>query len=601
MAEMRLDNVQGNILGGFNKDHQAFLFFQIPDAASGCAWLATVVRDVATCEQVVPHNRAFKAARQRLGGREPVSTGSFKAATWLNLAFTHSGLARLGVSQADLDAFPHEFREGMRRRGGLLGDVDESAPEKWIPPLRDHEIHGILLVAADHAADCDAEVRRQRKRLKSYGLKPHYTQQGKVREGDQKGHEHFGFKDGISQPGIRGVTAPNNPQDPNQGDPGQDLIQPGEFVVGYPTQHTPAAVPSPAWAADGSYLVFRRLRQDVQAFRSFVEKQAETEKFTQDLMGAKVVGRYQSGAPLERTRDQPPGFDPTRRDPSKAHPRILDDARSNNFEFGGDPDGQLVPRSAHIRKVYPRDQSPPGEDEANNHRLLRRGIAFGDSFQETAPAGSPRAGDAGFPNDRGLLFLCYQSSIARQFEYVQQQMVNNPDFPRPCDGKDPLISQDAATRTFVLPGGVRDHVTLMQRWVTTTGGDYFFSPSISALRGLSAEHKGERRASMEYSSGYMKAYAKFVATVWAHDQNVGRPQPTITTADQAANNAAKSPSWVALLKECGVDVPLNRTIIVHRNTTDEFHFVVPEPPDTNPVFKTGDAIRAIENLNCGDC
>lgn len=106
---------------------------------------------------------------------------------------------------------------------------------------------------------------------------------------------------------------------------------------------------------------------------------------------------------------------------------------------------------------------------------------------------------------------------------------------------------------------------------------------------------------MEYSSGYMKAYAKFVATVWAHDQNVGRPQPTITTADQAANNAAKSPSWVALLKECGVDVPLNRTIIVHRNTTDEFHFVVPEPPDTNPVFKTGDAIRAIENLNCGDC
>jgi deferrochelatase/peroxidase EfeB len=92
---------------------------------------------------------------------------------------------------------------------------------------------------------------------------------------------------------------------------------------------------------------------------------------------------------------------------------------------------------------------------AQTHRLLRRGIAFGKPFKRSAHPGSPHAGNARYPHDRGLLFLCYQASIERQFEFVQSKWVNAPDFPQGGDGHDPIISQVDGTRSFALPGGTR--------------------------------------------------------------------------------------------------------------------------------------------------
>src|SRR5262249_50855566 len=158
-----------------------------------------------------------------------------------------------------------------------------------------------------------------------------------------------------------------NPKNNEQGLPGQELLWPGEFVIGYPTQIRkpdpkadqkgenqnpgPRSTSGPAWTVDGSYLVFRRLRQDVPGFHPLLAQGAAQEGLTVEQFGAKLVGSYRSGAPLERTKDQPERFDPSKGDPSVKDGAILDPKHINNFEFGDDVAGKLVPRAAHIRKA----------------------------------------------------------------------------------------------------------------------------------------------------------------------------------------------------------------------------------------------------------
>ncbi len=494
---LALDNIQGNIIGGFNKDYQRFVFFRIGARRRARRWLAGLVDDVATAAEVLAFNDLFRRSRARRG-----TEASAPRARWVNVAFTHAGLDALGVVADDLDRFPDAFRAGMAARASVIGDVDASAPARWVGPSdRGEGLHGVVLLAADSAGDLRALARDHLARMRVAGVEVVFDQEGRTRA-DEPGHEHFGFKDGISQPGIRGVTARQNPDDDGQGLPGQDLLWPGEFVLGQATQVRepesadepenespgPVSTSGPAWTADGSYLVFRRLRQDVPGFRQFVSDAAAAQGLTEDQMGAKFVGRYKSGAPLERTEDQPDDLDTTAADPSIADPSILDETRVNHFEFGDDVDGLVVPRAAHIRKAYPRDDTTPTGTEADTqtHRLLRRGIPYGRSYRAGAPVGSPGAAAA----DRGLLFLCYQSDIERQFEFVQSRWVNNPDAPGAGDGHDPVISQMSGDRTFALPGGRPDHVALMERFVTTTGGGYFLQPSLDALRRLSGAGRG---------------------------------------------------------------------------------------------------------------
>jgi Dyp-type peroxidase family len=493
--EIDLAEIQGNVLAGFNKDHQRLLFFRLGDTDRARAWLTTIVDETATTEEVLAFNDLFRQARARRG-----TETSTPQASWLNVAFTHPGLAALGVPGTELSMFPEAFRQGMAARAQLLGDVDESAPARWVGPFASPDVHGLLLLAADVESELDRLASVHTQRMAAHGVRIVFDDTGRVRA-DEPGHEHFGFKDGVSQPGIRGLTRRQNPDDDEQGLPGQDLLWPGEFVLGYPTQiATPApggekgeedangnpgpiSRSGPAWTADGSYLVFRRLRQDVAGFRRFVTVAAADQGLSTEQLGAKLVGRYASGAPLERTEDQPEKFDPTKADPTRKDPGLLDPRRINNFEFAqDDAAGRIVPRAAHIRKAYPRDEKTPtgGEADTQTHRILRRGIPYGESFREGAPASSAAGADA----DRGLLFLGYQASLERQFEFVISQWFNKPDHPERADGHDPILSQAVRTKQFTLPGGSPVHLT-MQRFVFTTGGSYLFQPSISALRRLS--------------------------------------------------------------------------------------------------------------------
>jgi deferrochelatase/peroxidase EfeB len=346
---LQLEEIQGNVVAGFSKDHTSYLFFALPDEpAQARAWLADLVDEVATAQEVKQFNDLFRAIRKRRGDREGVVE-----AAWMNLAFTHEGLGKLGVDKSQLRLFPEEFREGMRNRKQIIGDVDDNDPDLWPNGLGTRTIHALMILAADSVEDLNREVLYFVRHAASNGVSLVFQQDGMTRP-DAPGYEHFGFRDGISQPAIRGLATSSYPQGSDQAVPPQDVIAGGEFVLGYPRQQPsdPAddpLTPRPDWTENGSYLVFRRLRQDVRGFQDFLSREAARLGTTVDLLGAKLVGRYRSGAPLV-------GAGNATQDPGTTKPDVLEKHRINAFGYSTDPDGTQVPRAAHIRKAYPRDQ-----------------------------------------------------------------------------------------------------------------------------------------------------------------------------------------------------------------------------------------------------
>lgn len=511
-----LGNIQGNIFGGFSKDHRVMLFLHFTDTAKARVWLKKFTCNISTSEEVIAFNDLFKLIRKSKG------TEGVVRSTWTNIAFTSSGLKALGVSDFEINLFPDAFRSGMAARAADLGDTGESAPAKWLSPFRpsDQKVHAVIIVESDLIDDINPDApgstaNQYKQQIASSGGVVLLDKQIGATRPDKPGHEQFGFKDGVSQPGIRGVNLPDDPiTNPEQGHPGQDLLHPGEFVLGYPTQipipgpndQNPNPLPGdlsatgPHWTKDGSFLVYRRLKQDVKKFHENLNQLAASTGIAHDLMGAKLVGRYASGCPLERLKTQTGTYVPPDIDPGKAFPDAgNDDSINNFFEYGSDITGQNVPRAAHIRKAYPRDQhgtvesGSDTESRTQTHRLLRRGLPYGEPFDPTK-SGSENI-------DRGLLFLCYQRDIEDQFEFVQKAWVNDPNFPCPeaakdahghstgkCpgdgkpDGQDPIIAQ-SATGPFTIPTDTAPkHIDALKHFVTTTGGDYFFSPSLEALQ-----------------------------------------------------------------------------------------------------------------------
>jgi Dyp-type peroxidase family len=500
-TDLRLSNIQGNSLGGFNKDFQANLFLKFKSAAAGRAWVAEIAAEVAASSSanVIQFNNQFSSLR--LQGIKPEELIS---AIWVNLALSFQGLTALNLKAADLALFPEAFRQGMAAR--KIGDVGESDPSRWIKPFDNpSDVHAVLIIAADHAHDLQQKVTEITGTAAFQAeVQVLLDQAGRTRL-DLPGHEHFGFKDGVSQPGVRGVDPPDDPiGNPNQGHPGQDLLWPGEFILGYATQipHRgdfdgpnpdpgPDSKSGPDWTVDGSYLVFRRLGQDVPGFEANVRALSKTLGLSIDLTGAKLVGRYRSGAPIERRKFQPGSAPPPSTDPGDPHlgnPALgKSSTLNNNFEFGDDPDGAVCPLSAHIRKAYPRDEFTPAgaadsESATQTRRLLRRGIPYGPPFVAHDPL-SAKA-------ERGLLFICYQNDIQNHFEFVQNFWVSNPNFPPRAPGlpplpgapgQDPIIAQSPNGDMLIDPQKAPVNV---HHFVKTTGGEYFFSPSISALQSI---------------------------------------------------------------------------------------------------------------------
>ena len=303
-------------------------------------------------------NDAFSAARAASGGDDSDAL----AALWVNVSLTATGLRTLAAAEPFTAGADDAFIAGAAAAAARVGDVAASSPAGWLFGRPDQTIDAVVTIQADRESDFRVELERQHAAVAEHGLAIIFEQPGATLPGQRAGHEHFGFKDGISQPGVAGFDKPN-PAKPTEvdGSPGTDLINPGEFVVGWPDQNQ-IVQPAPSWMTNGSFHVVRRLAQDVPGWWAQAEaqgKQTTAPQLTSDAMAAKLVGRWRSGTPLAHAPD------------TDLRSGRLSDG-DNDFEYSDDPDGLHTPRFAHIRKAYPRDQANPGEPEAERHRIMRR-------------------------------------------------------------------------------------------------------------------------------------------------------------------------------------------------------------------------------------
>src|SRR3954464_10298060 len=270
---------------------------------------------------------------------------------WMTVAFPYQGLRALGVPQESLDSFALEFRQGMAARAGVLGDVGESGPDHWEEPLGNPDVHIALATLAPDQATLDEVVERARRVHNEFpGIEVIWRQDCYQLA---TGRTSFGFKDGIGQPAVEGVgTPPTNP--------GEPPIKAGEVILGYPDE-TGSLPPMPTpevLGRNGTYVVFRKLHTRVAAYRRYLRAKA-SKREEEALLAAKMVGRWQSGAPLALSPDQD--------DPELG----ADPRRHNDFRYADDARGLRCPAGAHARRANPRDSlDSDGSVNVRLHRMI---------------------------------------------------------------------------------------------------------------------------------------------------------------------------------------------------------------------------------------
>jgi Dyp-type peroxidase family len=404
----------------------------------------------------------------------------------VNVAISAAGLSALGLPDDAFQTFPLEFREGMagsETRSRTLGDSGTNHPSHWRWGRPDDRVHLLLMVFAEDEGVLERVVTAQRSAFEG-ALTIAYERRTRALP-DRR--EHFGFSDGIAQPVIEGSGQERR---------GNSSVKAGEFILGYANEYGQLTfIPNVAPALDqaghlaacqpdgtrkalgqnGSFLIVRELDQRVYDFWRYMREAAErlnpgsTAADGAVRLAAKCVGRWPSGAPLVKAPE--------------ADERRL--AKDNDFGyFWRDRDGQRCPIGAHIRRTNPRDSLDPdpinSQRAVARHRILRRGRSYGSAIADPWRL----AGDDGV--ERGLFFVCLNANIRRQFEFIQQTWVNNPKFGGLYEERDPLIGDnDGTTSEFTIPGRpARQRLDGLPRFVDVRGGEYFFLPSVRALRFL---------------------------------------------------------------------------------------------------------------------
>jgi Dyp-type peroxidase family len=442
----RLDraDIQGNVLQPYAFDHARHLFARLPDPLAGRTLLDELRGQVET-------------ALPWPGGAKPDTT--------LNLALSYGGLDALGVSAPVLAKFPLAFREGMLRRAPLLGDD----PGQFDPVWQGGRVHLWLSIHARTRAALDERVAALATKLRARAEL--------LDDGDLGGTlpnriEHFGFPDGISNPAVEdGSAAAAGSGSGKLGPDGRwHGYAAGEFLLGYPdeaAERSGGALPE-RLARNGTFVVYRKLEQDVLAFRRYVAATASALAQDPELVAAKLMGRWRNGQPLV----------------TAAQPSANDAADLNDFNYAKDPAGARCPLGAHIRRANPRDASG-FTTLTDRHRMLRRGMPYGEALPELAASSGASRGP------RGLLFIAMNASLERQFEFVQRHWVNDGAISRQGYDRDPICGAHLGSGKLIVQGDPASGraplvLTGLPRFVTTRGGDYFFMPSLTALFALAS-------------------------------------------------------------------------------------------------------------------
>jgi deferrochelatase/peroxidase EfeB len=412
----------------------------------------------------------FLTFRQPSGGREwlagmidKVGTGASVAtgvvdSRWVTVAFTSNGLKALGVTESSLATFPEEFRQGMAARAEILGVTGANHPTQWMGEVGTPELHAIAILFARDAAE------RERCRLEHAKFLSEITGVNVLSSLDLEAippygyaHEHFGYRDRLAQIAIEGTA---DAEQPGSGAP----IKAGEFFLGYDDENGPQpALPQPeTLSRNGSYIAYLRMEEHVGAFRDFLRRNGATAE-EQELVAAKLMGRWRSGAPLVLA-------------PQKDDPALgADPQRTNNFDYGKmDPVGYACPIGAHIRRMNPRDTA----ENMRRRKMIRRGGTYGTALPEDAPEDGV---------ERGIAAFIGCASLIRQFEFTMNVWVNDPNFKDLGNERDPFVGTQDGTFDLTIPKRpIRKKITGLPAFTTIRGGAYFFLPGIRALRYLAS-------------------------------------------------------------------------------------------------------------------
>jgi Dyp-type peroxidase family len=430
-----LEDIQSGVLRPRPSPYAAtYILLRIDDRRDGRALLRRL------CDVVTPAEGADRADKD----------------AWVSVCLTFQGLMAMGAPQASLDSFAWEFRQGMAARGPALGDVGENAPEHWEAPFGTSEIHVILTGVALDEARLEAVVARGRQAIADLpGVVAIWRQDCRAPPDER---EPFGFRDGISHPAIEGSGIPGD-------NPFERPLKAGELVMGYrdETGGFPASPQPPVLGRNGTYVAFRKLHQKVAEFRRYIQANADGPE-DEELLAAKVMGRWRSGAPL--------ALCPLHDDPALG----ADGGRNNAFLFRADDTlGYKTPPGSHVRRCNPRDADVAGV--VRLHRMIRRGTAYGPLLPEGVLE------DDGA--DRGLMFAFVGAHLKRQFEFVQSEWINGGAFLGLGDAKDPVAGAADGAGSYSIPRRpIPRRVHGLARFVVTRGGEYGFMPSLSALRWL---------------------------------------------------------------------------------------------------------------------
>ena len=443
--------LQGNILKGHGRDFTTNVFIRFDKRREKKVkeWIATFAENnVTSCKKQLKDNELYK--------RNKVSGGVFYG--FLISAF---GYKYLGFNTSN---FEDSFKMGMKE-----ADLKDPATSKWDKGFRE-EIHAMVLIADDDREKLGNVSREIIKELDNFARIVTIEYGNAIRNENNDGIEHFGYVDGVSQPlffedELDNYVKQNGGKDKFDPSAEKELV-----LINDPLIDTEDIRFKDVTDAFGSYFVFRKLEQNIRKFKKDEEKLAGKKHLNlpdEERAGAMLVGRFEDGTPIQVSCEE----------------GMIGSGAFNNFNYDND-DNSKCPFHAHIRKSNPRRN-----DEDKKHIMARRGIPYGHRDVPT----NVKQDFHQMPEEGvGLLFMSFQSSITKQFEFIQKSWVNQFDFPVTGSGIDPIIGQDGngniSKGMFPTKYGDNSPSSLkegsFESAVTMKGGEYFFAPSIPFLKTL---------------------------------------------------------------------------------------------------------------------
>ncbi len=514
-GRLDLHDIQGSILKAYGRHGYPkgrYVFFHVADGEPGRRFVKNLVRLITTSTP--------------FGGADHPDAAPKPAAT-TNIAFTYHGLRELGVPRDSLQSFPDEFAMGMKGRRDILGDDGASAPARWDPLWSDAEVHILVWINGVTSQAVHAKYEEILRALDvgtPAGVIQIKGHRGRGRDdleyqdasalyvdGEPTAREHFGYTDGISNPYFKGMNVHESNVMGGGKVTGQAVetragwepLETGEFLLGYQDEaaECPEAPTPTLLARNGTFMVYRKLHQNVGSFEAYLDRMGRDFPGGKEALAAKFAGRWRNGAPLttfpreadavafaERWQKAKMAIvvavGPEEREAAKR--RFADiNVQFTAFDYAKDLEGGRCPVGAHCRRANPRGALEFGHQGAfettgavsNRRRILRRGLPYGES--------SANRDDDG---DHGIIFMALNASIRRQFEFVQQQWMNYGNDFKLANDKDPLAGNQESAGGRMVMGSAPDDPNppffcgKLPRFVETRGGDYFFVPSLTALR-----------------------------------------------------------------------------------------------------------------------